>query len=70
VVGFSDAVLYLEEFLAVDIGPGVFLTIDDLGLQAAIHFLERHLLRVGSQLFELGDQHVGGLHAEFQPLGV
>ncbi len=33
VVGFGRTILHLEEFLGVDVGPGIFLTIDNAGLQ-------------------------------------
>ena len=33
VIRLGDIILYFKEFLGVDIGPGILLTIDSLGLQ-------------------------------------
>ena len=65
-VGVGDPVLHFEELLAIDVRPAVFLTVDDAGLERAVDFLERHLLRVGAELVEHGHQHVGVLDTEFQ----
>ena len=70
VVGLGDAVLHLEELLGVDVRPGVFLTIDNAGLQRAIDFLEGQLLGRAAHGLDHRNGHVGGLDAELQAVGV
>ena len=65
-VSLGNAILYLEKFLAVDIGPGVGLTIDYTGLQSAVDFLERHLLRAGAELLDLRHEYIRCLYPELQ----
>ncbi len=67
VVGFGETVLYFEELLAVDVGLGVLLPVDNAGLQRAIDFREGHRLGRAADRGHLRFQHVRRLHAEFQP---
>mmetsp|Transcript_27090 Transcript_27090/g.49343 ORF Transcript_27090/g.49343 Transcript_27090/m.49343 type:complete len:268 (+) Transcript_27090:912-1715(+) len=70
VVGFGHTILHFKELLAVDVGPGVFLTVHNALLQRAVNFGEGHLLGGATHGFHLSNQHVRGLHAELQAVGV
>ena len=54
VVGFGHAVLHFKELLAVDVRPGVFLTVHNTLLQRAVNFRERHFLRASRRWLPSG----------------
>ncbi len=64
--GFCNTVLNFKELLGVDVGPGVFLTINNAGLQRAVYFFKRKLLRVCFHCFNHRNSNVRGLNAELQ----
>jgi hypothetical protein len=70
VVGFGHTVLHLEELLGVDVRPGVFLPVDNAGLQRAVDFLEGKLLGGSAHRFDHGHGNVRGLDAELQAVGI
>ena len=70
IIGFRNVLLDLEEFLRIDVRPGVFGTIHYTGFQCLIDFSESQLLREGANGFELGFEDIGGLNSELQPLGI
>src|SRR5690554_785343 len=70
VVGFGDVLLYFVHFLRVDVGVGVFRSVNHAGLQALIHLGKGHFARYCAHCLELLFQYGGGLYAEFQAAGI
>ncbi len=70
VVGLGEILLYLVDLLALVVRPGVLGAIHHAGLQALVDLGEGHLPGDRAELAELLVEHVGRLHAEFQPARV
>src|SRR5690606_15803905 len=65
-VGVGNGFLDFVKLLGVNIGPGVFLTIDHAGLQGLIDLGKGQLLRVGAERTELLFENVRSLNTELQ----
>ena len=70
VVGLGEILLHLVDLLALVVRPGVLGAIHHAGLQTLVDLGEGHLPGDRAELAELLVEHVGGLHAEFQPARV